>query len=97
MPYTLIMVNEIKTKLTRKKNEMEELQEKLESVRKHVGSEVKKLSDLEIEINKIKTALEKIKEAGQNLNPKYLEQSQNEARIKNLYIQHLKFKHDLRI
>ncbi|MDH3779990.1 MAG: hypothetical protein OES15_03935 [Nitrosopumilus sp.] len=73
-----IMVNEIKTKLTRKKNEMEELQDKLESVRKHVGSEVKKLSDLEIEINKIKTTLEKIKEAGQNLDPKYLEQSQND-------------------
>ena len=73
-----IAVNEIKTNLFRKKDEMEKLQDKLENVRKHVGTDVKKLSDLEIEINKIKTALEKIKEAGQNLDPKYLEQSQND-------------------
>lgn len=73
-----IAVNEIKINLSRKKGEMEKLQDKLENVRKHVGSDVEKLSDLEIEINKIKTALEKIKEAGQNLDPKYLEQSQND-------------------
>jgi len=73
-----IVVNEIKINLSRKKDEMEKLQDKLENVRKHVGSDVKKLSDLEIEINKIKTALEKIKEVGQNLDPKYLEQSQND-------------------
>ena len=73
-----IMTDEMKIKSSRKKDEMERLKEKLEDVRKQVELDNQRVSELNIEINKISIAIEKIKEIGQNLDQKYLEQSQND-------------------
>ena len=73
-----IATDEIRIQLSRKKDEIEKLQNKLEKTRKRVESDTKKTSDLKIEVNKIRTAIEKIKEVGQNLDQKYLEQSQSD-------------------
>ena len=78
-----MLTEEMKIKMSRKNNEMEELQEKLEDVKKQVELDSRRVSELKIEVNKISIAIEKIKEIGQSLDQKYLEQSQNDL-INNL-------------
>ena len=75
--------DQMKIKMSRKNNEMEELQEKLEDVKKQVELDSRRVSELKIEVNKISIAIEKIKEIGQSLDQKYLEQSQNDL-VNNL-------------
>lgn len=73
-----ITTDEMRIKLSRKKGEMEKLQVKLDEVKKQAEIDNQKVSELKIEINKIKIAIEKIKEIGQELDQRYLEQSQND-------------------
>ncbi len=75
--------DEMKIKLSRKENEMKNLEEKLEEIKRQAELDNRKVSELKIEVNKISIAIEKIKEAGQNLDQRYLEQSQNDL-IDNL-------------
>ena len=77
-------LEENKINLFEKKDKMKKLQQELEHTRKRVESSVKKTLDLETEANKIKHAMEKIKEASQGIEQKYLEQSQNE--LMNLFV-----------
>ena len=70
--------DEFKIKLSRKKDEMERLQIKLEDIKKQAELDNQRVLELKIEINKINIAIEKIKEIEQGLDQKYLEQSQND-------------------
>lgn len=78
------VLDEIKISLFEKKDKMKKLQHELERTRKHVEVSAKKTFDLETEANKITAAMEKIKEASQEIDRKYLEQSQNE--LMNLFV-----------
>lgn len=78
------VLDEIKISLFEKKDKMKKLQHELEHTRKHVEVSAKKTFDLETEANKITAAMEKIKEASQEIDRKYLEQSQNE--LMNLFV-----------
>ena len=73
-----IATDELKISLSTKKDKMKKLRGELEIARKCVESATKKTSNLESEANKIRNAIEMIKNATQNLDPQYLEQSQNE-------------------
>ncbi|NNL59518.1 MAG: hypothetical protein HKP31_08690 [Nitrosopumilus sp.] len=73
-----IETDELKINLSEKREKMKKLQQELEHIKKREVPIAKKTSDLVIEINKIKDAIEKIKEATQDLDPKYFEQSQKE-------------------
>jgi hypothetical protein len=78
-----ISTDKMKIDMSRKNDEVERLQEKLEDVKKQAELEHRKVSELKIEVNKISIAIEKIKEIEQNLDQKYLEQSQNDL-VNNL-------------
>jgi methyl-accepting chemotaxis protein len=69
---------QMKSRMSRKKYDMEKLQVKLEDIRKQTESDNQKVSELKIEINKINIAIEKIKEISQDIDQRYLEQSQND-------------------
>jgi chromosome segregation ATPase len=73
-----IAIEDLNITLSEKKDKMEKLQEELEHARKYVKLNAKNVLDLELELKSVKNAIEKIKEVGKNLNPKYLEQSQND-------------------
>jgi hypothetical protein len=78
-----ISTDEMKIKLSRKEDEMERLEERLEETKKQAELDNRKVSELKIEVNKISIAIEKIREIGQSLDQKYLEQSQNDL-VNNL-------------
>jgi methyl-accepting chemotaxis protein len=78
-----VSTDEMKIRLSRKNVEMEKLEERLEEVKKQAELDNRKVSELRIEVNKISIAIEKIKEIGQSLDQKYLEQSQNDL-VNNL-------------
>ncbi|MGH1568264.1 MAG: hypothetical protein ACRBBZ_03605 [Nitrosopumilus sp.] len=73
-----IETDELKINLSEKRDKMKKLQQELERIKKRELTVAKKTSNLVIEINKIKDVIERIKEATQDLDPKYVEQSQNE-------------------
>ena len=73
-----IETDELKINLSEKREKMKELQQELERTKKRELAVAKKTSNLVIEVNKIKDVIERIKEATQGLDPKYLEQSQKE-------------------
>ena len=72
-----IAADNLKIRLSEKRDEMKRLQHEHERAKKHVETTSKKTSNLMVEINKITNTIERIKEATQDLDPKYLEQSQN--------------------
>lgn len=71
-------LEETKVNLFERKDKMRKLEQELEHTRKHIESSTKKALNLETEVNKITLAMEKIKEASQEIDQKYLEQSQTE-------------------
>jgi hypothetical protein len=73
-----IETDELKINLSEKREKMKKLQQELERIKKRELTIAKKTSNLVIEVNKIKDVMERIKEATQDLDPKYLEQSQKE-------------------
>jgi len=77
-------LEDMKINLFEKKDKMKKLQQELEHIRNHIELSAKKTSDLEIKANKVKSAMEKIKDASQEIDQKYLEQSQNE--LMNLFV-----------
>lgn len=78
------LLEETKVNLFERKDKMKKLEQELEHTRKRVELSTKKALNLEIEVNKITLAMEKIKEASQEIDQKYLEQSQNE--LMNLFV-----------
>lgn len=78
------LLEEMRINLFEKKDKMKKLQQELEHTRKRIESSAKKTFDLETEANNITSAMEKIKEASQEIDQKYLEQSQNE--LMNLFV-----------
>ena len=77
-------LEEKKINLFEKKDKMKKLQQELEHTRKRIETSAQKTLDLETEANKITSAMEKIKEASQEIDQKYLEQSQND--LMNLFV-----------
>jgi len=73
-----IETDELKINLSEKREKMKKLQQELERLKKRELTVAKKTSNLVIEVNKIKDVIERIREATQDLDPKYLEQSQKE-------------------
>ena len=73
-----ISTDELKIELSEKKDKMKMLQQEHERTKKHTELISKKTSSLMAETNKIVNTIERIKEAAQGLDPKYLEQSQND-------------------
>jgi len=73
-----IETDELKINLSEKREKMKKLQQELERTKKREGTIAKKTSNLVTEIHKIKSVIERIKETTQDLDPKYLEQSQKE-------------------
>jgi len=71
-------LEEMQINLFGKKDKMKKLQQELEHTRKRIESSAKRAFELETEINKITSAMEKIKEASQGIDQKYFEQSQSE-------------------
>ena len=72
-----ISTDKLKIELSEKKDKMKMLQQEHERAKKHSELISKKTSDLIAETNKIENTIERIKEAAQGLDPKYIEQSQN--------------------
>ncbi len=70
--------DELKINLAEKKDKMKQLERELDRIRAQVTSAAKKTLAFESEKNKMKIAIEKIKEASQDLDAKYIEQYQNE-------------------
>ena len=73
-----ISADELKINLSEKKDKKRILEQDLEKIRKNVEKATKKNSDLQIEMIKIESTLDKIKEASHDLDPRYLEKSQSE-------------------
>ena len=73
-----IATDELKISLSEKKDKMKILQQDLKKIKKMVQKATKKNSDLHIETIKIESAIEKIKEASQDLDPKYIEKTQQD-------------------
>ena len=73
-----IKIDELKINLTEKKEKMQKIQQDLERARKKVEATAKKTLEYETEENKIKAAIEIIREASERADSKYLEQSQSE-------------------
>ena len=73
-----IATDDLKIRLSEKKDKMKTLHQEYERAKKHVEIISKKTSNLIAETNKITTAIERIKEAAQGLDPKYIERSQND-------------------
>ena len=73
-----ISTDELKIELSEKKDKMKMLRQEHERAKKHTEFISKKTSALIAETNKISNTIERIKEAAQGLDPKYLEQSQND-------------------
>jgi len=73
-----IQADELKINLSEKREKMKKVQQELEHTKKREVAIAKKTSNLVTEVNKIKNVIERIKEATQDLDPKYLEQSQKE-------------------
>ena len=71
-------LEEMEINLSEKKGKMKELQQELEHTIKRIETSAKKTLELETKANNITSALEKIKEATQEIDQKYLERSQNE-------------------
>ena len=78
------LLEEAKVNLFERKDKMKKLEQELEHIQKRIESSTKKAMNLETEVNKITLAMEKIKEASQEIDQKYLEQSQNE--LMNLFV-----------
>ena len=73
-----IATDELKIELSEKKDKMKMLRQEYERAKKYTELISKKTSDLIAETNKIVNTIERIKEAAQGLDPKYLEQSQKD-------------------
>jgi hypothetical protein len=73
-----ISTDELKIELSEKKDKMKMLRQEHERTKKHTQLISKKTSDLMAETNKLVNTIERIKEAAQGLDPKYLRQSQND-------------------
>ena len=73
-----IATDNLKIELSKKNEKMKKLQEEFGRIKRQVETTAKKASDLQVEINQIKTAADTIKNATQNIDEKYLEQSQND-------------------
>ena len=73
-----IATDELKISLSEKKDKIKTLQQDLQKIKKNVEKATKKNSDLHLETIKIEAAIDKIKEASQDLDPKYLEKTQRE-------------------
>ena len=73
-----LQIDELKISLAEKKEKMRTIQHKVEQSKKKVESTARKTLECETEENKIRTAIEIIRQAADSGDPKYLEQSQNE-------------------
>jgi hypothetical protein len=73
-----IATDELKINLSEKKDKLKKLQQEYERTQKHVELSSIKALDVHTEANKIINVMEKINEAAYGLDPKYLEQSQND-------------------
>ena len=73
-----LQIDELKISLAEKKEKMRKIQQDLERSRKKVEIVAKKTLECETEENKIKTAIEIVKEASESVDSKYLKQSQSE-------------------
>ena len=73
-----ISTDEMKISLADKKEKIRTTQKELENIQKNVEKATKKNSDLQIETIKIESAIDKIKEASNDLDRKYLEKSQRD-------------------
>ena len=73
-----IATDELKINLSEKKDKLKKLQQEYERTQKHVELSSIKTLDVHTEANKIRNVIERIKEAAYGLDPKYLEQSQND-------------------
>ncbi|MFQ5476939.1 MAG: hypothetical protein ACE5DT_07920 [Nitrosopumilus sp.] len=73
-----IETDDLKINLSEKREKMKKLQQELKRIKKRELTVAKKTSNLVTETNKIKDVIERIKEVTQDLDPKYLEQSQKE-------------------
>jgi hypothetical protein len=73
-----IATDELKIEMSKKKDKMKDLRQEYERAKKHTELISKKTSGLMAETNNIVNTIERIKEAAQGLDPKYLEQSQKD-------------------
>lgn len=73
-----IDTDELKVSLSEKKQKLEKLQQELKRVQNQVELNTKKALNAETETAKIKTAIDKIKYATEDVDAKYTEQSQSE-------------------
>ena len=73
-----IATDELKINLSEKKDKLKKLQQEYERTQKHVELSSIKTLDVHTEASKIKNVIERIKESAYGLDPKYLEQSQND-------------------
>ena len=73
-----IEIDELKINLAEKKEKMKKIQQDLERASKKVETTAKKTLEYQTEENKIKAAIEIVREASESAESKYLEQSQNE-------------------
>ena len=73
-----IEIDELKINLAEKKEKMKKIQQDLERASKKVETTAKKTLEYQTEENKIKAAIEIVREASESAEYKYLEQSRNE-------------------
>ena len=78
------LLEETKVNLFERRDKIKKLEQELEHTRKRIELSTKKALNLETEVNKITSAMQKIKEASQEIDQKYLEQSQNE--LMNIFV-----------
>lgn len=76
--------DETKILLAEKRGEIKRVRQELERAKSHVLSAVKKASDLEDETNKVKLAIDKIRESTEDIDPKYIEKTQSE--LTNMFV-----------
>ncbi len=75
-----IATAKLKLGLSKKRDRIEGLQEEHTQIKKQIETLANKVASLESETNQIQMAIETIRNAGQNINKKYLEQSQNDLK-----------------
>ena len=75
-----IATDELKIELFKKRDRIKGLQEEHARMKKQIETLADKVANLELETNQMQMAIETIRNAGQNINTKYLEQSQNDLK-----------------
>ena len=76
--------DESKILLAEKRAEIKKIRQELERAKSHVLSAAKKALGLEDETNKVKLAIDKIRESTEEIDPKYIEKAQTE--LTNMFV-----------